>query len=149
MTGPLQGVLLTVDDIQAAHDQLMSQGVEVNEIWHSEPGKGKAPGLDPVRRSYSSRASFADPDGNQWQLQEVTERLPGRVETTDPAKLAQRLQETALRHGTFEAVASPHDWSDWYAAYLEARESGSTPDEAAAAAGQYMADVKHVVVSPA
>src|SRR3954453_8975653 len=62
MTGPLQGLLLIVDDIQAAHDQLVRQGVEVSEIWHSEPGKGKAPGLDPVCGSYSSRASFADPD---------------------------------------------------------------------------------------
>jgi len=51
----------------------------VSEIWHTEPGKGKVPGIDPERRSYLSRASFSDPDGNGWQLQEVTERLPGRV----------------------------------------------------------------------
>ena len=55
------------------------RGVEVSEVWHLEPGKGRVPGLDPERRSYASRASFADPDGNQWQLQEITERLPGRV----------------------------------------------------------------------
>jgi hypothetical protein len=65
------------------------------------------------------------------------------------AALAERLHETGLRHGAFEAVAPPHDWWDWYAAYMHARELGSSPDEASAAAGRYMADVKHVVVSPA
>jgi hypothetical protein len=63
--------------------------------------------------------------------------------------LAQRLVETALRHGAYEAVAPPHDWWDWYAAYMDARENGSTPDEASDAAGRYMAEVKHIVVSPA
>ena len=64
----------------------------------------------------------------------------------DVADLAQLLHETSLRHGAFEAVAPPHDWWDWYAAYANARETGSTPEGAAAAANQYMADVKHVVV---
>ena len=59
------------------------------------------------------------------------------------------LHETAEHHGSFEAVAPPHDWWDWYAAYMDARERGSSPDEASAAAGRYMADVKHVVVTPA
>ena len=77
--GSLQGMLLVVDDIEAAREQLIGRGVEVSEIWHTEPGKGKVPGIDPERRSYFSRASFADPDGNTWQLQEITERLPGRV----------------------------------------------------------------------
>ena len=67
----------------------------------------------------------------------------------DVAAVTRLLQETALRHGAFEAVAPPHDWWDWYAAYMDAREHGSTPDEASAAAGRYMAEVKHVVVSPA
>ena len=67
----------------------------------------------------------------------------------DVTALTQLLQETALRHGAFEAVAPPHDWWDWYAAYMTARESGSTPDEADAAANRYMADVKHVVVTTA
>ena len=78
-TEPLQGLLLIVDDIEAARDELIGRGVDVGEIWHNVPGEGVAPGLDPQRRSYLSRASFADPDGNTWQLQEVTERLPGRV----------------------------------------------------------------------
>jgi len=66
----------------------------------------------------------------------------------DVTLLAGLLRETAEHHGSFEAVAAPHDWWDWYAAYLDARQSGSTPDEASAAAGRYMAEVKRVVVSP-
>jgi hypothetical protein len=68
--------------------------------------------------------------------------------TVEIAELSQLLHETALHHGAFEAVAPPHDWWDWYAAYMNARQSGGTPDEAAAAAGRYMAEVKHIVVSP-
>jgi catechol 2,3-dioxygenase-like lactoylglutathione lyase family enzyme len=79
MTEPLQGLLLVVDDIDVARDELIGRGVDVSEVWHLDPDKGPVPGPDPERRSYFSRASFADPDGNQWQLQEVTERLPGRV----------------------------------------------------------------------
>ena len=67
----------------------------------------------------------------------------------DVADRAQLLKETALRHGEFEAVAPPHDWWDWYAAYMDARHAGSTPDEASAAAGRYMAQVKNIVISPA
>jgi hypothetical protein len=67
----------------------------------------------------------------------------------DVADLAGLLHETAEHHGAFEAVAPPHDWWDWYAAYLDARQGGSSSEEAAAAAGRYMADVKNVVVSPA
>jgi hypothetical protein len=67
----------------------------------------------------------------------------------DVAALADLLHETAEHHGSFEAVAPPHDWWDWYAAYMNAREGGSTSDEASAAAGRYMAEVKHVVVSGA
>jgi catechol 2,3-dioxygenase-like lactoylglutathione lyase family enzyme len=77
--GSLEGLFLVVDDIEAARAELIERGVEVGEIWHLEPGKGPVPGLDPQRRSYFSRASFADPDGNRWVLQEITERLPGRV----------------------------------------------------------------------
>ena len=77
--GSLQGMILVVDDIVTARDDLVRRGVDVGEIWHTEPGQGPLPGIDPQRRSYFSRASFADPDGNSWQLQEVTERLPGRV----------------------------------------------------------------------
>ena len=78
MGGPLLGLLLVVEDIEAARTELVVRGVEVSEIWHDVPGEGRHPGIDPERRSYLSRASFADPDGNTWQLQEITERLPGR-----------------------------------------------------------------------
>ena len=78
-SGPLTGLLLIVDDIEAAREDLIARGVDVSEIFSTVPGKGIVPGIDPERRSYLSRAVFADPDGNQWQLQEVTERLPGRV----------------------------------------------------------------------
>ena len=79
MTEPLQGLLLVVDDIDVARDELIGRGVDVSEVWHLDTEQGPVPGPDPERRSYFSRASFADPDGNQWQLQEITERLPGRV----------------------------------------------------------------------
>ena len=79
LTEPLQGLLLVVDDIDVARAELIARGVEVSGVWHLDPDRGPVPGPDPERRSYFSRASFADPDGNQWQLQEVTERLPGRV----------------------------------------------------------------------
>jgi len=65
------------------------------------------------------------------------------------AELADLLKETAIHHGAFEAAAPPHDWWDWYAAYMDARKAGSTSDEAVEAAGRYMAEVKHVVVTPA
>jgi catechol 2,3-dioxygenase-like lactoylglutathione lyase family enzyme len=77
--GSLEGLFLVVDDIEAARAELIERGADVGDIWHIEPGKGPVPGLDPQRRSYFSRASFADPDGNRWVLQEITERLPGRV----------------------------------------------------------------------
>jgi len=77
--GSLQGLLLVVEDIGAAREELIGRGVDVSEVWHLDPAKGRVPGPHPQRQSYRSRASFADPDGNQWQLQEVTQRLPGRV----------------------------------------------------------------------
>jgi catechol 2,3-dioxygenase-like lactoylglutathione lyase family enzyme len=77
--GSLEGLFLVVDDIETAREELIERGVDVDEILHLEVGKGPVPGLDPERRSYASRASFADPDGNRWVLQEITERLPGRV----------------------------------------------------------------------
>jgi hypothetical protein len=69
--------------------------------------------------------------------------------TTDIAALAELLHETGERHGAFESVAPPHDWWDWYAAYMAARQGGSGSEEASAAADRYMADVKHIVVAPA
>jgi catechol 2,3-dioxygenase-like lactoylglutathione lyase family enzyme len=144
---PLAGMILVVDDIDVARDDLIGRGVDVGEVWHLELGKGPVPGRDPEDHSYANRATFRDPDGNSWDLQQITERLPGRVGLGDAGALAQLLRETAERHGTFEAVAPPHDWWDWYAAYMDARERGISPDEAAEAADRYMAEVKGVVAS--
>jgi catechol 2,3-dioxygenase-like lactoylglutathione lyase family enzyme len=157
--GSIDRLIMAVYDIGAARDELVSQGIEVSEVFHDASGglgggfhtgtDGRVPGPDPQGRSYGSYASFSDPDGNVWLLQEIKERLPGRGGMTDVAALAQLLHETADHHGSFEAVTPPHDWWHWYAAYMEDRERGSTPEQASAAAARYMADVKHVVVSPA
>ena len=146
--GSAQNLLLVVEDIEAARGELAGHGAQVSEVFHGagqNPDR-RVPGPDPERGSYKSFATFADPDGNTWLLQEVTERLPGRVWPTDVSALAELLHETADHHGAFEAVAPPHDWWDWYAAYMDARQRGSTPEAASAAAGRYMAEVKHVVV---
>jgi catechol 2,3-dioxygenase-like lactoylglutathione lyase family enzyme len=145
--GSAQGVFLDVDDIEATRDELIGRGVDVSEIWHIEPGEGRAPGLDPQRRSYLSRASFADPDGNTWVLEEITERLPGRAEMRHSGALAQLLFEAAKRHGAFAGEDTPHDWWDWYAAYMDARHQGSIQEEAATVAGRYIAAVKHIAAS--
>ncbi|MGH2712587.1 MAG: VOC family protein [Thermoleophilaceae bacterium] len=157
--GSIDSLVLVVADVDAARAELLSHGAEVSEVFHDAGGglaggfhpgtEGRAPGRDPEGRSYASYASFSDPDGNRWLLQEITERLPGRVSPMDVAARAQLLHETAERHGSYEAVAPPHDWWDWYAAYMVARESGRSPDEASPAAGRHMAEVKHVVVPSA
>jgi catechol 2,3-dioxygenase-like lactoylglutathione lyase family enzyme len=146
--GSAQNLLLVVEDVEAARGELTSHGAQVSDVFHGagpNPAR-RVPGLDPERGSYKSFATFADPDGNTWLLQEITQRLPGRVWPADVGALADLLHETADHHGAFEAVAPPHDWWDWYAAYMDARQRGSTPEAASAAAGKYMADVKHIVV---
>jgi catechol 2,3-dioxygenase-like lactoylglutathione lyase family enzyme len=159
--GSAQGLYLIVSDIEAARDELVANGVDASEVFHDgggvyagsdQPylfGRRRVSGPDPEHRSYRSFVSFSDPDGNGWLLQEIKERLPGRGGTLNVAGLAELLHEAADHHGSFEAVAPKHDWWDWYAAYMDARQRGSNPDDASAAAGRYMADVKHVVVSPA
>ena len=99
MTGPLQGLLLIVDDIDAAREDLIGRGVDVSEVWHLEAGKGRVTGHDLEGRSYANRAFFADPDGNQWQLQQITDRLPGRVTPVDSAALAIGSQLLEGQHG--------------------------------------------------
>jgi hypothetical protein len=145
--GSSQGVFLDVDNIEEVRDELIGRGVDVSEIWHIEPGEGRVPGLDPQRRAYFSRASFAGPDGNTWVLEEITERLPGRAEMMHSGALAQLLFETARRHGAFEGVDTAHDWWEWYVAYMDARRQGSIQEEAATAAARHMAAVAHVAVS--
>jgi catechol 2,3-dioxygenase-like lactoylglutathione lyase family enzyme len=147
--GVVLDLYLIVEDIEAARQELISHGADVSETWHG-PGLDNAekrmPGRDPDGASYRSFATFHDPDGNSWLLQEISERLPGRVWPTDVGVLAGLLHETADHHGAFEKVAPPHDWWDWYSAYMDARQRGSEPAAASQAAGRYMAEVKHVVV---
>ena len=149
--GSAEGLYLIVDDIEAARADLIGRGATVSEVWHGRgPGtEGHEPGPDPERGSYRTFASFEDPDGNTYLMQEIQQRLSGRVEQTDSAQLAQLLHETALQHGSYEAVAPAHDWWDWYAAYMAARQGGGGSEEASATAGRYMAEVKGVVVPPA
>jgi hypothetical protein len=101
-------------------------------------------GRDPQGRSYLSFASFEDPEGNEWLLQEIQTRLPGREWksarplATDVTSLAALLRETAEHHDRYEKTHAEHHWSDWYAPYLSARQNGSTPEQAAAAADRHM-----------
>jgi catechol 2,3-dioxygenase-like lactoylglutathione lyase family enzyme len=147
--GSVRDVYLVVRDIEAARSALISHGAEVSDVWHG-PGldniEHREPGPDPDGGSYRTFATFADPDGNSFLLQQITERRPGRVWGGDIGALAGLLHETADHHGRFEAVAPKHDWWDWYAAYMDARQRGSSPDDAATAANRYMADVKHIVI---
>lgn len=143
--GSAKRLLLAVADIAAARADLISRGAPVGEIYHL--AAGPVAGVDPEHGSYQSYATFSDPDGNEWLLQEVTTRLPGRTwadTSADIAARAELLHETSSRHGPYEQSHAPHNWWDWYSAYLGARESGRTPDEASAAAGRYMDEVLHV-----
>jgi len=145
---PAGSLLLAVEDIEAARADLIERGVEVSEVFHgqafSADGHGREPGPDPDHASYSSFASFSDPDGNEWLLQEVTNRLPGRVDEPDIATLAGLLLETAMHHDAFEKASPAHDWWDWYAPYLSAREHGSTSEQATEAADRYMKNVRGI-----
>ncbi|MFI5615353.1 VOC family protein [Amycolatopsis sp. NPDC051903] len=122
---------LVVADIVAARDALMAAGVTVEEIFHDGPG-GREAGLDADRGMYRPRATFADPDGNQWLLQENRSRLPGRV---DPAEatfssagdLAAALRRAEAAHGEHEKRTGERDinWPDWYAEYMIAERTGT------------------------
>jgi len=135
--GSVQGTFLIVEDIEAARSQLIRQGAEVSEAFHFEGGlhvtgtNGRVPGPDPQRNSYRTWASFSDPDGNSWLLQEIRTRLPGRGLSIYVASLTELLKETEEHHGEYEATAPKHHWSGWYAAYIVARQRGRTADEAA------------------
>ena len=136
--GSVQGTFLIVEDIEAARAGLVARGADVSDVFHFDGPlhvdgtKGRVPGKDPEGHSYRSWASFSDPDGNSWMLQEIKTRLPGRgVSNLDVASLTELLRETETRHGEYEPTAPKHHWSEWYAAYIVARERGRTPDEAA------------------
>ena len=142
--GSVKGTYLVVDDVVAARAALIAKGADVSEPFHFESIGGKPlPGVDPERRTYFTYATFSDPDGNTWLLQEITARFPGRgFSGLDLATMTGLLRETELRHGDYERVAPKHHWSDWYAAYIVARERGRTPEDAARDAGDHMKSVR-------
>jgi catechol 2,3-dioxygenase-like lactoylglutathione lyase family enzyme len=124
---------LIVSDIEAARNALVAAGVEVSEIFHIGP-EGPVSGLDPERRSYFSRASFSDPDGNNWLLQEITTRLPGRIQAAatsfgSASDLASALRRAAAAHGEHEKRIGKTDanWPDWYAEYMVSEQTGAEP----------------------
>jgi catechol 2,3-dioxygenase-like lactoylglutathione lyase family enzyme len=130
--GSVDGLYLVVDDIEAAHADLVTKGVDVSAPFHYAGIRGpRQPGPHPERRSYGSYVSFKDPDGNSWLVQEVTTRFPGRGFGLELATLTELLREAENRHGDYERTAPKHHWSGWYAAYIVARERGKTSDEAA------------------
>ena len=112
----------------------------MSEAFHFTAfGGPPVPGRDPNNRTYGTYATFSDPDGNSWLLQEVTTRLPGRgFSRLDVASLTELLRETEKHHGEYEPTAPKHHWSDWYAAYIVAREQGKTPEDAAKDGALYM-----------
>jgi catechol 2,3-dioxygenase-like lactoylglutathione lyase family enzyme len=137
--GSAQGLYLVVSDILAARTDLVDRGVDVGEVFHvAGPGKPPQRGADPARRSYFSYASFNDPDGNGWLLQEVKTRFPGRGLGMDVETLTELLREAEKRHGEYEATAPKHHWSDWYADYVVARTRGSSPEDAAKDAARHV-----------
>jgi catechol 2,3-dioxygenase-like lactoylglutathione lyase family enzyme len=150
-------LVLAVDNVDAAREDLIARGVNVSEVFHYAGGpfnnaieNPRVAGRDPEGRSYFSFVSFEDPDGNRWLLQEITTRLPGRewkstqAHAMDVATLAELLRDTEKHHGEYEKTHAKHNWWDWYAPYLNARQNGSSPEEAAAAADRYMEEVHHV-----
>ena len=130
---PLRGGL-TVSDIDAAHKDLVARGINASEVFHGSPFSpaGRISGPDPERQSYSSYVAFEDSDGNVWIVQEVTHRLPGRMDpaTTTFASandLAGAMRRAAVAHGEHEKRSGQRDanWPDWYAAYMAAEQAGT------------------------
>jgi catechol 2,3-dioxygenase-like lactoylglutathione lyase family enzyme len=132
---------LIVSDIQAGHDEFAELGVEISEVFHpgtpgaqfALDGADRVSGLAPERATYGSFATFSDPDGNEWLVQEVTERLPGRMnaaETTfaSTADLANAMRRASVAHGEHEKREGGEydvNWPDWYAAYIVAQQAGT------------------------
>lgn len=155
--GAVDSLTLAVDDIEAAREDVAARGVKVSEVFHYAAGpfneaveNPRVSGSDPQRRSYYSFASFKDPDGNGWLLQEIRTRFPGRewkstqTQTTDVATLAELLHETSEHHDHYEKTHAKHNWWDWYAAYFSARQNGTSSAEASAAAERYMDEQLHI-----
>jgi predicted enzyme related to lactoylglutathione lyase len=131
--GSVKNLYLVVSDIEAARKELVGRGADVSEPFHfTSLGGSLVPGLDPNRASYATFATFSDPDGNSWLLQEIKTRLPGRgLSNLDAPTLTELLREAETRHGQYEPTAPKHHWSDFYAGYIVAREQGKTPEDAA------------------
>jgi len=146
--GSAQGLYLIVSDIAAAREDLASQGVKISEVFHDASGEYGGPdeaylfgrrrvsGRDPERRSYRSFASFSDPDGNGWLLQEITRRLPGRIDSASTSfasvnDLASAFRRAEAAHGEHEKRTGKRDenWPEWYAAYMVAEQSGKEPPQ--------------------
>jgi catechol 2,3-dioxygenase-like lactoylglutathione lyase family enzyme len=123
---------IIVSDIVAARNALLAAGVQVGDFFHLGQN-GPEPGLDPERGSYRSRAEFKDPDGNSWVLQEITSRLPGRLEPgptsfASASDLASALRRAAVAHGQHEARTGgerDENWPDWYAEYMVREQAGT------------------------
>ena len=141
--GSAQGLYLIVSDIQAARKALLDRGVQVSEAFHNNgvfagtdeaylSGRVRASGPDPEHRSYRSFASFKDPDGNGWLFQEITTRLPGRIDSAattfaSATDLANAMRRAEAAHGEHEKRigAADANWPDWYASYMVAEEAGT------------------------
>ena len=139
--GSAHGLYLIVSNIEAARDQLIAHGAKVSDVFHAgTPGaqfepvgaSGRIDGAAPDRASYSSFVTFSDPDGNGWLLQEVTNRLPGRIDQVETAftsvgDLATALRRAAAAHGQHEKRIGHADmnWPDWYAEYMVREQSGA------------------------
>jgi catechol 2,3-dioxygenase-like lactoylglutathione lyase family enzyme len=133
--GSARGLFLVVSDIEAARAELVERGIEASEVFHrAAPEWTPVSGPDPQRHSYSSFLTFSDPDGNGWVLQEVTARLPGRVDAsntayTSPTELAGALRRAESAHGQYEKDKlqgqRDADWPTWYASYMVAEQAGT------------------------
>jgi catechol 2,3-dioxygenase-like lactoylglutathione lyase family enzyme len=146
--GSAQGLYLVVSDIESTRDELLRRGVKVSEVFHGsdvhsgsdEPylfGRLRLSGPDPAHGSYRSFVSFQDPDGNGWLLQELTARLPGRIDSASTnfatvSDLANALRRAEAAHGQHEKRMGgqrDENWPDWYAEYMAAEQSGKEPPQ--------------------
>jgi catechol 2,3-dioxygenase-like lactoylglutathione lyase family enzyme len=138
--GSAQGLYLVVSDIEGARNELAGRAANISDVFHtSAPGaqfqsdgtSGRVSGPATDHASYGSFATFSDPDGNRWLVQEIKSRLPGRGLSLDVSTMTELLRETEGRHGAYEPTAPKHHWSSWYAAYMVSRIRGKTADDAA------------------
>ena len=153
--GSANGLVLAVDNVDAAREELSRRGAKVSEVFHyaglpfnNSAKDSRISGRAPDGGSYFSFASFEDPDGNSWLLQEITTRFPDRewkqARPTEVATVADLLHETSEHHDQYEKTHAEHHWWDWYAPYFNARQNGQDSAQATAVADRYMDEVHHV-----